>query len=128
MAEADLDAVIRDIAKKQNKVLMDAAKKRRDLYMARAAKASDKGAREGLKQAGQNTMLFAAAAAKRIQVSAINAADSYARAIKRAAEEEAAKRQAERQAAEKEKAAKKTAKTAVQKKPGKKKAAKRPKG
>jgi len=115
MAEADLDAVIRDIAKKQNKVLMDAAKKRRDLYIARAAKASDKGARDGLKLAGQNTMLFAAAAAKRMQVSAINAADSYARAMKRAAEEEAARRQAERQAADKKDAGKKTAKKAVKK-------------
>jgi hypothetical protein len=111
MAEADLDAVIRDIAKKQNKVLMDAAKKRRDLYIARAAKASDKGVRDGLKLAGQNTMLFAAAAAKRMQVSAINAADSYARAMKRAAEEEAARRQA----ADKKDAGKKTAKKAVKK-------------
>ena len=44
MAEADLDVVIRQIAKAQNKSLMAAVKKRRDQIMARAAKAKDKDA------------------------------------------------------------------------------------
>jgi hypothetical protein len=92
MAEADLDVVIRDIAKKQHKSLMEAAKKRRDLYVARAAKAKDKDARDRYKQVAKNTMLLAAVAAKRLQNSADNAADSYARAVKKAAQQEAVKK------------------------------------
>ena len=53
MAEADLDAVIRQIAKAQNKSLMAAVKKRRDQIMARAAKAKDKDARDQLKHPRQ---------------------------------------------------------------------------
>jgi hypothetical protein len=92
MAEADLDVVIRTIAKKQNKSLMEAAKKRHGQYMARAAKAKDKETKERYKQIAKSTMLHAAAAAKRLQNSADNAADSYARAVKRAAEEAPAKK------------------------------------
>ena len=90
MAEADLDVVIRQIAKTQHKSLMGAAKKRRDFHLARAAKVKDKETRDRLKQAAKDTMLHATAAAKRLQNSADNAADSYARAIKKAAEEAAA--------------------------------------
>jgi hypothetical protein len=107
MAEADLDVVIRQIAKTQHRGLMDAAKKRRDFHLARAAKAKDKEARDRFRQAARDTMLLAAAAAKRLQNSADNAADSYARAIKKAAEEAAVK---------------KPAKQAAVKKPAKKKA------
>jgi hypothetical protein len=89
MAEADLDVVIRSIAKQQNKSLMAAAKKRHGQYMARAAKAKDKDAKERYRQIAKSTMLHAAAAAKRLQNSADNAADSYARAVKKAAEEPA---------------------------------------
>ena len=39
MADADLDIVIRTLAKQQNKSLMAAAKKRHDQFMARSAKA-----------------------------------------------------------------------------------------
>jgi hypothetical protein len=92
MAEADLDAVIRQMAKTQNKGLMAAAKKRRDQYMARAAKAKDKETKERYKQIAKNTMLHAAAAARRLQNSADNAADSYARAMKKAAEQEPVKK------------------------------------
>ena len=46
MAEADLDVVIRQIAKTQNKSLMAAVKKRRDQIMARAAKVKDKETRD----------------------------------------------------------------------------------
>jgi hypothetical protein len=93
MAEADLDVVIRHIAKQQNKSLMDAVKKRRDQYMTRAAKAKDKEARERYRLVAKSTMLHGAAAAKRLRNSAENAADSYARAMKKAAEQTPAKKQ-----------------------------------
>src|ERR1700687_4877626 len=99
MAEADLDVVIRAIAKKQNKSLMAAAKKRHGQYMVRAAKAKDKEAKERYKQIAKSTMLHAAAAAKRLQNSAENAADSYARAVKKAAEEPPAKMPAKKKQA-----------------------------
>jgi hypothetical protein len=87
MAEADLDVLIRSIAKKTTKTLMDAAKKRRGKYMAMAAKAASKDTRERYKLTAKNTLLFATAAAKRIQNSADNAADSYLRSMKQAAEQ-----------------------------------------
>ena len=89
MAEADLDVLIRHIARQQNKTLMGAAKKRRDQYIARAAK--DKEAKERFKLIAKSTMLHGAAAARRLQNSAENAADSYARAVKKAAEQAPAK-------------------------------------
>jgi hypothetical protein len=109
MAEADLDVIIRQIAKTQSKSLMAAAKKRRDQIMARAAKAKTKEARDQFRLVAKSTMLLGAAAAKRLQISAENTADSYARAIKNA-EEEAA------DAAKKAAAAKKPAKKAAKKK------------
>jgi hypothetical protein len=108
MAEADLDVVIRQIAKTQNKSLMAAAKKRRDQIMARAAKARTKEARDQFRLVAKSTMLLGAAAAKRLQISAENTADSYARAIKNAEEEAAA-------AAKKAATAKKPAKKAKNK-------------
>jgi hypothetical protein len=87
MAEADLDVLIRSIAKKATKSLMDAAKKRRGKYMAMAAKAANKDTREHHKLTAKNTLLFATAAAKRIQNSADNAADSYLRSMKHAAQQ-----------------------------------------
>jgi hypothetical protein len=86
MAEADLDVVIRQLAKQQNKGLMAAAKSRRDRYISLAAKAKDKVTREKYKEIARNTMLQGAAAAKRLQISADNAADSYARSMRHAAE------------------------------------------
>lgn len=109
MAEADLDVVIRQIAKTQNKSLMAAAKKRRDQIMARAAKAKTREARDQFRLVARSTMLLGAAAAKRLQISAENTADSYARAIKNAEEEAAA-------AAKKAAVAKKPAKKAQKKK------------
>ena len=91
MAEADLDVVIRQLAKQQTKSLMAAAKKRRDQYAARAAKAKDKEARDRFRLMAKSTMLHGEAAAKRLQNSAENTADSYARAIKNAAEQPPAK-------------------------------------
>jgi hypothetical protein len=103
MAEADLDVVIRQIAKAQNKSLMAAVKKRRDQIMGRAAKAKDKETRDQFRLIARSTMELGTAAAKRLQNSAENTADSYARAIRGAAEEAAA-------AAAKQKAAKNPAK------------------
>lgn len=90
MAEADLDVVIRQIAKAQNRTLMAAVKKRRDRIMAQAAKANDKESRDKFRLIAKSTMLLGAAAAKRLQNSAENTADSYVRAMRNAAEEAAA--------------------------------------
>ena len=87
MAEADLEIVILQIAKVQNKSLMAAVKKRRDQIMARAAKAKDKASRDQLRLMAKSTMLLGTAAVKRLQNSAEIAADSYARAIRHAAGE-----------------------------------------
>lgn len=87
MAAADLDVVIRRNAKEQHRVLMDAARERRDHFLSLAAKAKDKAARDRHKQAAKDTMLQGAAVARRLQMSAENAADSYARSIKKAAEQ-----------------------------------------
>ena len=89
MAEADLDAAIRQTAKVQNKSLMAAIRKRRDQIMARAAKARDRESRDQLRQMARRTMEFGAAAARRLQNSAEIAADAYARAIRQAADEAA---------------------------------------
>ena len=108
MAEADLDAVIRQLGKAQNKSLMGAARKRQALYLAKAARAADKDAKTRFKLMARSTMLHGLAAAKRLQNSADNTADSYARAIKNAAEEIAAMKLAK-------KAEKKTEKKAATK-------------
>jgi hypothetical protein len=89
MAEADLDVVIRQIARAQGKSLTAAIKKRRDQIMARAAKAKDKQTRDQLRLVARSTMELGAAAAKRLHNSAEIAADSYARAIRNAVEEAA---------------------------------------
>ena len=109
MAEADLDAVIRQLAKAQNKSLMGAAKKRSAYYVAKAAQAKDKEAKARFKLMAKSTMDHGLAAAKRLQNSADNTADSYARAIKNAAEEIAAMKLANKT---EKKAAKKTKKKA----------------
>src|ERR1700704_2969454 len=94
MADADLDVVIRQLAKQQNKGLMAAAKSRRDRYIGLAAKAKNKDTREKYRLIAKNTMLQGAAAAKRLQISADNAADSYARSMRQAADAEPAKKPA----------------------------------
>jgi hypothetical protein len=86
MADTDLDAVIRTIAKQQTKSLMAAAKARHKRYMALAAKAKSKETKERFKQIAKNTLLHGAAAAKRLRTSAENTADSYARSMRIAAE------------------------------------------
>jgi hypothetical protein len=86
VAEVDLDSVIRSLAKAQSKALMDAAKKRRDVFLARAGAAKATEAKARFKEIAKAVMEHGAAAAKRLQVSADNTADSYARAVKKAAE------------------------------------------
>ncbi|MCA6109794.1 hypothetical protein J6497_21565 [Bradyrhizobium sp. CNPSo 4026] len=87
MAAGDLDVLIRSMAKKQVKALTDAARKRHGHLMGMAAKAKDKETRDRHKHLAKNTLASAAAAARRLQITAENVADSYARSIKKAAEE-----------------------------------------
>jgi len=108
MAESDLDTLIRSVAKKQIKVLAAAAKKRHRRLMGQAAKAKDKDAKARYKDLAKNTLELAAAAARRLEVTADNAADSYMRSIKRIVEEQAAAKLAGEQAAQ-ERAAKEKA-------------------
>ncbi len=55
--------------------------------MGLAAKAKDKDAKARYKHLAKSTLLLAGAAARRLLVTAENAADSYARSIRKAAEE-----------------------------------------
>ena len=119
MAEADLDGVIRSVAKKQIKVLVDAAKKRHGRLMGQAAKAKDKDAKARFKDLARNTLELAAAAARRLEITADNAADSYMRSMKRVIEEQAAAEVASEQAA-RERAAREKAAKAAKAKPARK--------
>jgi hypothetical protein len=101
MADADLDAVIRQLAKQQNKALMAAAKSRRDCYVSLAAKAKDKDTKDKYRQLARETLLQGAAAARRLQISADNAADSYARSMRNASEAQPAKKAAKKTKASK---------------------------
>jgi hypothetical protein len=96
MAEADLDVVIRSVGKKQHKLLMDEARRRHSRLMGLAARAKDKAAKQRYKHLAKNTLLLAGAAARRLQITSENAADSYARSMKKAAEEMPAKKPVER--------------------------------
>ncbi|ABD89673.1 hypothetical protein [Rhodopseudomonas palustris] len=91
MADADLDVIIRQLAKQQTRTLTAAAKTRRDRYLGLAAKAKDAAAKARFKALGKEAFEQGTAAAKRLQTSADNAADSYARAMRKAAEAPAAK-------------------------------------
>jgi len=66
---------------------MAAAKKRQAVWVARAAKAKDKETKARFRFLAKSTMLNATTTAKRLQNSAENAADAYARAMKKAMEE-----------------------------------------
>jgi hypothetical protein len=85
MADSDLDVVIRQLAKQLHAGLMSRAKQRRDRFNAQAASARSKEVRERYKHVARTTMELATAAAKRLQMSADNVADSYARAMRLAA-------------------------------------------
>ena len=83
----DLDIVIRSMAKKQVKALTDAARRRHSRFMGMAAKAKDKQSRERYRHLARITLSLAVAATRRLQITAENTAYSYARSIKKAAEE-----------------------------------------
>ena len=87
MADTDLDVVIRGIGKTQHKALMAEARKRQARLSGLAAKAKTKEGKARLKQTAKEMLLLAGAAARRLQITAENAADSYARAMRNALEE-----------------------------------------
>ena len=87
MAETDLDVVIRGLGKTQHKTLMAEAKKRQARLASLGAKAKTKEGKARFKQTAKEMMLLANAAARRLQITAENAADSYARAMRNALEE-----------------------------------------
>ena len=109
MADADLDVIIRQIAKQQHKGLTAAVKARRDRYLALATKAKDAAGKQRFRQLAKHALDEGTAAAKRLQMSADNAADSYARAMRRAAETLAAQQAAAPKRAASKKPAGKTA-------------------
>lgn len=95
MAGADIDVVIRQTAKQQNKAILAAIKARRDQFAGLAAKAKDAGTKERYKQAAKDVMEQGTAAARRLQMSADNAADSFARSMRMATDAFTAKAAAE---------------------------------
>jgi hypothetical protein len=118
MADADLDAIIRKLAKQQHKTLTAAVKKQRDRYAALAAKAKDADARKQLKQIAKDVLEIGTATVKRLQMSADNAAYSYGRSIRQAVETAPAEKPAKKADAGKLKTpAKKTAKKSSGKSP-----------
>jgi predicted MarR family transcription regulator len=110
MADADLDVVIRQLARQLHTGLMTRAKQRRDKFSALAAKAKGKEVRDRYKQMAKATMEQATAAARRLQMSADNIADSYARSMRIAAAAPAVQKPEAKQPAKKAPAAKKPAK------------------
>ena len=111
MADTDLDVVIRGIGKTQHKALMAEAKKRQARLAGLAAKAKTKEGKARFKQTAKDMMELANAAARRLQLTAENAADSYARAMRAALEEiKAAEAKMAEAAKSKAAAAKKVAK------------------
>jgi hypothetical protein len=85
MADADLDVVIRQLARQLHTGLMTRAKERRDRFNGLAAKAKGKDTGARFKMLAKATMEQATAAARRLQMSADNVADSYARSMRLAA-------------------------------------------
>jgi hypothetical protein len=82
MADADLDVVIRQLARQLQTGLMTRAKERRDRFSGLAAKAKSKETGDRFKMLAKATLEQATTAAKRLQMSADNVADSYARAMR----------------------------------------------
>ncbi|KYG21561.1 hypothetical protein SE92_15925 [Bradyrhizobium sp. AT1] len=85
MADADLDVVIRQLARQLHTGLMTRAKERRDRFNGLATKAKSKETADRFKMMAKATLEQATAAAKRLQMSADNVADSYARSMRIAA-------------------------------------------
>ena len=111
MAEADLDIVIRSIGKAQHKALMAEARKRHARLTGLAVKAKTKEGKARFKQTAKDMMLLANAAARRLELTAQNAADSYARAMRNVLED-MKEVEAKAAAASKAKTTKKAAKKA----------------
>lgn len=107
MADADLDVVIRQLAKQLHTGLMTRAKKRRDRYNGLATKAKDKDIRDRHKQMARTIMEQATTAARRLQMSADNVADSYARSMRLAAAAPAVQKADKKQSDTKKKPAEK---------------------
>jgi hypothetical protein len=114
MADADLDVVIRQLARQLHTGLMTRAKERRDRFNGLAAKAKSKETSERFKMMAKATTEQATAAARRLQMSADNVADSYARSMRIVASTPVAVK-AEKKPA-KEKPVKKAAKAKAKKK------------
>ncbi len=89
MPSPSLDTIIRALAKQQHKSLMAAAKAGHDRTLALAAKAKDAAGKQRFKAMAKHAMDEGTAAANRLRISADNAADSYARAMRRLADEAA---------------------------------------
>ena len=101
MADADLDTLIRSIARREIKALTAAAKARHGRLIGMAAKAKDKDAKARYRHLAKSTREQASAAARRLQMSAENTADAYKRAMAKAAEEAQAIKPAKKAAAKK---------------------------
>lgn len=84
MAGADLDVVIRQMARQQYRSLIAAARTRRDKLLRQAADARTSEAKARFKHLASNALEQGTAAAKRLQLAADNAADSYARSMRNA--------------------------------------------
>ena len=82
MADADLDVVIRQLARQLHTGLLTRAKERRDRFSGLAAKAKSKETGDRFMMLAKATLEQASAAAKRLQMSADNVADSYARSMR----------------------------------------------
>ena len=106
MADADLDVVIRQLARQLHTGLMTRAKQRRDRFNGLAAKAKGKDTRDRFKLMAKATMEQATAAARRLQMSADNVADSYARSMRLAASAAAVQKAEKKQSVEKKPAKK----------------------
>jgi len=117
MADADLDALIRQLAKQQTKALTAAVKKRRDRTVALATKAKDAETRNYHRQLAKDVLEIGTATVKRLQMSADNAAYSYARSVRQAIDAAAARKTAA-SAKPVKKAPKKTAKKVSKKAKG----------
>jgi hypothetical protein len=87
MPAADLDTLIRSIARKEIKALASAAKARHGRLVGMVAKAKDKDAKARYRHLAKSTLEQAGAAARRLQMSAENTADAYKRAMAKAVEE-----------------------------------------
>ena len=112
MADADLDALIRQLAKQQNKALTASVKKRRDRAIALAAKAKDAETKQRQRQLAKDILEIGTATVKRLQMSADNAAYSYARSVRQAIDAAAKKPAKKADAAKPKKPSKKAAKKA----------------